>query len=138
MNDMAQACWETIDEMLADEWVILVGCSAGSAVVPYMHLQQPQRARALVLSGTGYNPAKEFAARRIKAYTEQGIDYRWGYTFEDFSPAFRSTPMAHFFADIFTERNPHADLHSIIFLFEAMAKPDAEDHHSRIACPTLI
>jgi pimeloyl-ACP methyl ester carboxylesterase len=106
--------------------------------VPYMHLQQPQRARALVLSGTGYNPAKEFAARRIKAYTEQGIDYRWGYTFEDLSPAFRATPIAHFFADMFAERNPHADLQSILYLFEALAKPDAEDHHARIACPTII
>jgi pimeloyl-ACP methyl ester carboxylesterase len=138
MDDMAHACWEAIDEALPGEWAILVGCSAGSAIVPYMHLQQPQRARALVLSGTGYNPAKEFAARRIKAYTEQGIDYRWGYTFEDLSPAFRATPIAHFFADMFAERNPHADLQSILYLFEALAKPDAEDHHARIACPTII
>jgi pimeloyl-ACP methyl ester carboxylesterase len=62
MGDMAHACWEAIDEALPGEWAILVGCSAGSAIVPHMHLQQPQRARALVLSGTGYNPAKEFAA----------------------------------------------------------------------------
>jgi pimeloyl-ACP methyl ester carboxylesterase len=138
MNDMAEACWEAIDEKLPDEWTILVGCSAGSAIVPYMHLQRPQRARALVLSGTGYTPAKEFAARRIKAYTEQGIDYRWDYTFEDLSAAFRSTPMAHFFANVFVERNAHADLQSILYLFAALAEPDAEDHHARIACPTLI
>jgi pimeloyl-ACP methyl ester carboxylesterase len=92
----------------------------------------------MVLSGTGYNPAKEFAARRIEAYTERGIDYRWGYTFEDLSPAFRATPLAHFFADMFTERNPHADLQSILYQFEALAKPDADDHHARIKCPTII
>jgi pimeloyl-ACP methyl ester carboxylesterase len=138
MDDMAQACWEAVDEAVPGEPAILVGCSVGSAIVPYMHLQQPGRTPAIVLSGTGYNPAKEFAARRIKAYTERGIDYRWGYTFEDLSPAFRTTPLAHFFADMFTERNPHADLQSILYQFEALAKPDAEDHHSRIKCPTII
>jgi pimeloyl-ACP methyl ester carboxylesterase len=138
MDDMAQACWEAIDEALPGERAILVGCSVGSAIVPYMHLQQPARTPALVLSGTGYNPEKEFAARRIKAYTERGIDYRWGYTFEDLSPAFRTTPLAHFFADMFAERNPHADLQSILYQFEALAKPDADDHHGRIKCPTII
>ena len=126
MDDMAQACWEDVDEALPGEPAIVVGCSVGSAIVPYMHLQHPERTPAMVLSGTGYNPAKEFAARRIKAYTEQGIDYRWGYTFEDLSPAFRATPLAHFFADMFIERNPHADLQSILYQFEALAKPDAE------------
>jgi pimeloyl-ACP methyl ester carboxylesterase len=138
MDDMAQACWEAIDEALPGEPAILVGCSVGSAIVPYMHLQHPGRTPAMVLSGTGYNPAKEFAARRIKAYTERGIDYRWGYTFEDLSPAFRATPLAHFFADMFAERNCHADLQSILYQFEALAKPDAEDHHGRIRCPTII
>ena len=138
MDDMAQACWEAIDEEFPGEPSILVGCSVGSAIVPYMHLQHPRRTPAMVLSGTGYNPAKEFAARRIKAYTEQGIDYRWGYTFEDLSPAFRATPLAHFFADMFAERNRHADLQSILYQFEALAKPDAEDHHGRISCPTII
>ena len=79
-----------------------------------MHLQRPDRTAAMVLSGTGYSPGKEFAPRRIKAYTEHGIGYRWGYTFEDLSPAFRATPMARYFADLFTERNPHADLQSIL------------------------
>jgi pimeloyl-ACP methyl ester carboxylesterase len=122
MDDMAQACWEAIDEAAPGERAVLV----------------PSRTAAIVLSGTGYNPAKEFAARRIKAYTERGIDYRWGYTFEDLSPAFRATPMAKFFADMFAERNSHADLQSIIYQFEALAKPDAETHHARIACPAII
>ncbi len=99
MNDMAQACWEAIDDAAPGERAILVGCSVGSAILPYMHHQRPPRTAALVLSGTGYNPGKEFATRRIASYTEQGAEFRWGYTFEDFSPAFRATPMAHFFAD---------------------------------------
>ena len=82
----------------------------------------PELTAALILSGTGYNPSKEFAHRRIKAYKERGIDYRWDYTFEDFSPAFRATPMARFFADMFAERNPRADLQTIIHQFEAPAR----------------
>src|SRR5580704_795618 len=64
---------------------------------------------------------------------DQGIAYRWGYTFEDLSPAFRTTPLAHFFADMFSERNDRADLESIILQFQALAKPDADNHHSRIS-----
>ena len=138
MQDTAQACWEAIDEVAPGEKAILVGCSVGSAVVPYMHHRRPQLTAALILSGTGYNPSKEFAHRRIKAYKERGIDYRWDYTFEDFSPAFRATPMARFFADMFTERNPQADLQTIIHQFEAQAQADAEDHQARVACPTII
>ena len=138
MDDMAQACWEAIDDVAPGERAILVGCSVGSAILPYMHHQQPSRTAALVLSGTGYNPGKEFTARRIASYRDQGIAYRWGYTFEDLSPAFRATPLAHYFADIFSERNDHADLESIILQFQALAKPDADDHHSRISCPTIL
>ena len=138
MEDMAQACWEAIDEAVPGEAAILVGCSVGSSIVPYMHHLRPGKTAALVLSGPSYSPKKEFATKRIKAYTEHGIGYRWGYTFEDFSPAFRATPMARYFADLFAERNKLADLQSILYQFEALAKPDAEDHHARIACPTLI
>ena len=46
--------------------------------------------------------------------------------------------MAHFFANMFTERNAYADLQSIIYQFEALAKPEAADLHSRIACPAII
>ena len=138
MGDMAQACWEAIDDAAPGERAILVGCSVGSALVPWMHHQQPKRTAALVLSGTGYNPGREFTKHRIATYQEQGIGYRWGYTFEDLSPAFRATPMAHFFATMFTERNAHADVQSIIYQFQALAKPEPDDHHSRIACPTII
>jgi 3-oxoadipate enol-lactonase len=138
MDDMAQACWEAIDAVAPGERAILVGCSVGSALMPYMHHQQPERTAALVLSGTGYNPGREFTKRRIACYQNQGVDYRWGYTFEDLSPAYRATPLAHFFADMFAERNSSCDLQSIIYQFEALARPEAADLHSRIACPTII
>ena len=106
--------------------------------MPWMHHQQPKRTAALVLSGTGYNPGREFTKHRIASYRDQGIGYRWGYTFEDLSPAFRATPLAHFFADIFTERNAHADVQSIIHQFEAHAATNPEDHEAKIACPSII
>lgn len=139
MADMATACWEAIADAFGPvDSAILVGCSVGSAVLPYMYHQHQTRTSALVLSGTGYNPGKEFAKRRIDAYTANGIGYRWSYTFEDLSPAFRATPLAHFFADLFTERNAMADLDTILYQFQALQKPDPDGHHERISCPTTI
>jgi len=136
--DMAEACWEAIDDAAPGETAILVGCSVGSAIVPYMYHRRPDKTAALVLSGTCYNPTKDFAKRRIDSYTANGIDYRWAYTFEDLSPAFRATPLAHFFANLFTERNERADLQTILYQFKALQQPEPEGHHERIACPTII
>ena len=76
MGDMAEACWEAIDNALPGEDAILVGCSVGSAIAPYMYHQRADRTPAMVLSGTGYNPGKPFAKKRIKAYAAKGADYR--------------------------------------------------------------
>jgi len=138
MSDMAEACWEAIENEFAEEPAILVGCSVGSAILPYMHHARPDKTKALIMCGTGYNPGKEFTSHRIKQYTERGIDYRWDYTFEDLSPAFRQTPLAMYFANLFAERNEEADLASIIRQFRALAAPDAADHFSRIMCPSII
>jgi pimeloyl-ACP methyl ester carboxylesterase len=46
--------------------------------------------------------------------------------------------MAHFFADMFAERNHAADAQTIIHQFEAMLGLEADDHHSGIGCPTII
>lgn len=138
MEDVAEACWEAIDDAFPGEPAILVGCSIGSALLPYMHHLREARTKAIILSGHGYDPKKEFAPGRIKAYTEQGVDYRWDYTFIDLSPAFRPNPLAHYFAEIFTERNDLADVETIVRQFEALMQPEPEDHHARIKCPTLI
>ncbi len=138
MGDMAAACWEAIDDAFPGEAAVLVGCSVGSSIAPHMYHQRPEGTSALVLSGTGYNPGKPFAKGRIDNYTAKGVGYRWEYTFQDMSPAFRTTPLAHYFADLFTERNEHADVGTIIHQFEAMLEPEADDHHHGIACPTII
>lgn len=107
-------------------------------MLTWMHNHRPQRTAALIMCGTGYNPKKEFIPPRIEAYKEHGISYRWGYTFEDFSPAFRSTPMAHFFADLFAERNAFGDVDTIITQFEAYRQPEPDGHHAKVACPAII
>jgi 3-oxoadipate enol-lactonase len=139
MADMADACWEAIDDAFGSgEKAILVGCSVGSIILPWMHHARPDKTRALILSGTGYNPTKEFAASRIEDYRREGIDYRWNYTFQDLSPGFRATPMAHYFAELFCERNASADVETIIRQFRAIQLPEPDGHFERIACPTLI
>ena len=77
MNDVAQGCWEAIDEIAPGENAILVGCSVGSAIISYMHHIRPAKTSALILSGTGYNPGKAFAHQRIADYKKYGIDFRW-------------------------------------------------------------
>ena len=67
MDDMAEACWEAIDDATPGETAILVGCSTGSAISPYMYHHRPDKTAALVLSGTGYTRGKEVATRRIHA-----------------------------------------------------------------------
>ncbi len=142
MSDMAQACWEAIDAATPNEGAPFwsVAPSVGSAIAPYMYHLRPQRTAQprWCLSGAGFSPNKEHVPKRIAGYTERGIEYRWDFTFEGLSPAFRATPLAHFFATLFTERNAQADLQSIIYQFEAAANPEPADHHSGIACPTLI
>ena len=136
--DMAQACWEAIDDAFPGERAILVGCSVGSIILPHMAHHRPDRTAALILSGTGYSPNRDFAQRRIDSYRQNGVAHRWAYTFEDLSPAFRATPMAHYFAEMFGERNDTADVDTICLQFEALQKPEAPDHFERIACPTTI
>jgi pimeloyl-ACP methyl ester carboxylesterase len=138
MQDIAQACWEAIDDAYPGERAILVGCSIGSSMLIWMHNERPRQTAALIMCGTGHNPGKEFIPNRIASYRAQGIAYRRGYTFEDFSPAFRATPLAHFFAEVFTERNKSGDVETIITQFLAFQQPEPEDHDAKVACPTII
>ena len=53
------------------------------------------------------------------------------------SPAFRTTPMAHWFANLFTERNDFADVQSIIYQF-ASPSPEDDSFYNDIKVPTII
>jgi pimeloyl-ACP methyl ester carboxylesterase len=138
LYDIAAACWDAVSEVAAEEGAILVGCSVGAQVLPYMVRQHPERAKALIMTGVGYNPAKEFATRLLQAYSERGVEYRWEHLFQGMSPAFRSTPLAHYFADLFVERNKSIDIESLLHQFRAHQLPDPDDIHSAISCPSLI
>jgi pimeloyl-ACP methyl ester carboxylesterase len=138
VDDIAQGCWEAVNDAFGMEPAILVGCSVGSSVIPRMFHLRPSQTSALILSGTGYSPVKDFVERRIAGYREQGVDFRWDFAFDDMSAAFGATPMAHYFADLFMERNEYADVDSIIYQFEALAAPDPDNLHSGITCPSII
>jgi pimeloyl-ACP methyl ester carboxylesterase len=147
LSDMAQGCWEAVDEALganveADaDAVVLVGCSVGSSIVQQMHHLRPKQSAALVLSGTGWHPPEQnapFVPARIEDYTREGLEFRWRYTFQDLSPAFGATPLAHYFAKIFMERNATADLDSILHQFRALGAPRAQNFYTGIQCPVLL
>ncbi len=144
LADIGEACWEALDDALPQERAILVGCSVGSSVAQQMYHLRPARTAALVLSGTGYNPPgpgediAPFAAARIRDYSAEGLEYRWRYSFQDLSAAFGATPLAHYFAELFTERNDRADLQSILLQFKALGAPRPGDFLSAIACPAII
>ena len=97
----------------------------------------PSGPQALILSRHRLQSRQGIREAPHRGLPREGIDYRWDYTFEDLSPAFRATPMAHFFADLFTERNPTpiADDHPSV---RGASQARGRRHHSRIACPTII
>jgi pimeloyl-ACP methyl ester carboxylesterase len=125
-------------EEVTDEPCVLVGLSVGVNVALHMANQRPAQTLAIILSGSGYRPVKDFAVQRIKDYAEKGVAFRREFTFDDFSPAFRETPYATYFADLFTERNDTADVPTIIEQFRALGHPDPDWLFQGIKVPTQI
>src|SRR3546814_4979471 len=82
-------------------------------------------------------PNLDFSAR-IRAYREEGMDYRWRFTFQDFSPAFRANPLAEYFANIFKQRDDLCDVDSIVYQFEALSSTDLKGYYNRVRSPVLI
>lgn len=147
LDELAEACWNTVDELFPDQPAILVGCSMGAVIGPRMYHRRPGRTTALVISGSGA-PDETLIARvadNARNYAQDGISFRWHQTFKDFSPAFAATPLAHFFAEMLDERNGLADAESIVHDMRAvidyvqwLATPAGRDYFSKIACPTII
>src|SRR3546814_16526081 len=75
-------------------------------------------------------PNLDFSAR-IRAYREEGMDYCWRFTFQDFSPAFRANPLAEYFANIFKQRDDLCDVDSIVYRFEALSSADLKGYYNR-------
>src|SRR3546814_7086629 len=66
------------------------------------------------------------------------MDYRWRFTFQDFSPAFRANPLAEYFANIFKQRDDLCDVDSIVYQFEALGSADLKGYYNRVRSPVLI
>jgi pimeloyl-ACP methyl ester carboxylesterase len=137
MDDIAEACWEAVDGVTSDP-AILVGLSVGAWIAPYMGRQQPDRVVAMVLSGVGLSPDKEFARRRIASYDEQGVEFRREHAAAVLSRSFGETPMAAYLTEMFLERNVRADGPTIVEMFRALERPDPDWLWSGIHVPTLI
>jgi len=137
MQDIAQACWEAMDEVTAEP-AIIVGESVGSNVVQHMAGMAPERTLAVIISGGGYREVKTAPKKRIPQYQERGVAFRYEHTFDDYSPEFRQTDMARYFATIYTERNPWADADTIVEMFRALDAPDEESLFTAIKAPMLI
>ena len=137
MPDVAQACWEAVDNV-TDEPAVLVGLSVGSNVILHMHAQQPERTLAMIHTGCSYRPVKDFAFRRQAQYSERGIGFRREHAFVGFSPEFGRSRLANYFVDMLVERNQWADATTIVEMFGALSEPDPEWLHSQVRCPMLI
>jgi pimeloyl-ACP methyl ester carboxylesterase len=138
MEEIANACWEAADVAGGHQPAVVVGCSVGASIAQHMYHQRKTKVSAVVLSGTGWRPNKEFVPRHIDAYRQRGVAYRWEYTLMDFSEAFRVTPQAEWFARVFSERNEGADVPTIIRMFEAQGVPDPPWLQAELQAPVLI
>ncbi len=137
MDNIAEACWDAVAEVTHDP-AIIVGESVGSNVVLHMANIRPELTRAVIVSGAGYRKEKTAPKKRIPQYQEHGVAFRYEHTFEDFSPSFRQTELARYFATVYTERNPWADADTIVEMFRALDAPDTDELFAGVKAPMLI
>lgn len=138
MTEIAQACWDVIDRESSTGRAVLVGCSVGSYLVRHMYHLRPDATDAIVMSGAGWRPVKDYALERIEAYGEHGVAFRARHARQGLSAEFAETPLASWLVDLFMERNDSADADSIIAMFAALAEPDPEGLHETLDAPVLI
>lgn len=119
--DLAAACWEAVDEMTAES-AILVGESVGWHVVMHMANQRPERTLAIIMSGCAYRATNPPAPStdNLTAFREQGMAARHSRILGLYSPEFRDSDLAHYFAQILAERNSWGDAASIVEVLHAL------------------
>jgi pimeloyl-ACP methyl ester carboxylesterase len=108
----------------------------GGDVALRMVAQRPHRVRALILTGYGYLPVKEYASRRSQRYREMGLAARHRHALDDFGPQFRDTRLGHYFASLFCDRP--ADVDTLLELYRALQEPDPATLLDAIRVPVLI
>jgi pimeloyl-ACP methyl ester carboxylesterase len=136
--DVAELVWETLTRIGPPPYVV-AGVSLGARVAKEIAASHPDGVSALILSGTrGPTGSREFALERRNEFAARGLAYRADYVLELFSPEFRETDIARYFATIYDDRASLADLESILRLYDAsMVAPDPPPE-ARIRCPTLV
>lgn len=142
VGEIAHACWRALDATDPGP-AILVGLSMGSTVAQFMAASRPERALALVLTGGGWFPPSDRRfhdnlAASIRHYRAAGLAARSPELERNYGPALRDTDLARYLTGLAVERNPTADLATIVASLEALRTPVPEDLHRRIAAPTLV
>jgi pimeloyl-ACP methyl ester carboxylesterase len=145
MADLAEACWEAVDEV-TDEPAVLVGLSIGSTIVKYMANLRPERAAALVVTGGPLYadpaapdiPVDKPFGYFADALQRDGADARRALLEENFSPDFAASELGRYFVRLFAERTSRADLPSVVHMIRALMPADPVSLHPGIRCPVLI
>lgn len=139
MIELADAIWRAVDRESSNrDPVVVVGCSIGSHLAQHMYHRAPSRVRALVLSGTGWDPSRPYVTQRIREYAERGVAARRQHAFDVLSADFGATELGQFLVDTTCARADFTDAASISRLFEIRSSPDPEEFITTIAAPTLV
>ena len=137
LTDLATACWEAIDE-ITREPVILVGNSVGATTVIFMTGLRPTQARALIVTGCGYLPNREFARQGGAAWDRLGMEARRE-TIDLFtSSGVRNDPKTEYLHNMFLETNDRMEATAIRRIFRALEEPEPEHIYDAIDKPCLI
>ena len=137
IGDQAAACWEIVDRFTS-AGAIIHGNSMGAQVAKHMASQQPERALAVIVSGTGYPPPREPMLRLIKRYRAEGIALRHEQILDHFSEAGKVQPILQHYARMVIELNNVSTLDSIIAMNEALSNPPPEEFYRKLSVPFLI
>jgi pimeloyl-ACP methyl ester carboxylesterase len=139
IRDIADAVWTVVDRHAdGSRPAVVMGSSIGSHIVEHMYHLRPERTRALVLAGTGWDPAPAFIGRRVREYRERGISTRAQHAADIFSPAFRATSLCQWIVSTTCARATYCTAESISRLFEIRHEQEPDAFYSEIAAPTLI
>jgi len=138
IEDLAAAVWRAVDRHTRGGPAVLVGCSIGSHLVEIMYHQRPDAVRALVLSGTGWDPHRRYIAHRIRQYGELGAAARRSHAFDVLSEEFGASVLGRFLVEATCRRGTHASPAAIVRLFEIRAEVEPEAFITGIHAPTLV
>jgi pimeloyl-ACP methyl ester carboxylesterase len=138
LSDMAQACWDVIDDVARGEPAILLGNSVGASISIFMAGARPKQARAMILTGCGYMPNRDFAKMGGSGWDAHGMAARKAGIERFVSPAKRDDPQSAYLQQLFLDTDERLDPKAIRLIFRALEEPEPEAVYDALALPTLI